>query len=467
VRFAWLFVVAGLLAAGWGGAQDEPPPMARASLEPETPVTVGEPVRLTVEVLVPTWFTGAPRYPEIDLPDAMVIFEEQSGFNFSERIAGTSFAGQRREYRIFPMRPGRFELTNLAVEVRYAVNARPSPLTRVSLEPTSFEATVPEEAAGLDYFIASSLERTIHITARDTFAMMLPPLTFEPIEGLSLYSDPPEVTDTGGERGETRVGQRVESVTYVLQEEGVYELPGLELVWWNVEARRLRRAKLPGVSFSVAPNPAFVEEIPLPVEEVTEAAELPVPAETWRDTLRRWAAPGLGIVLLVAALLVRHHRRRLAARLAAVRRRRRDSEAAYFARFRRACATGDPLAAYRRLMAWLDRVNPSPEPARLERLVRRRPGAGAPGSRPHATALRTPGRFGRRRGVGRARAPAPGGAGAQGTPRRARGHGQESAATASESLSPRPRAARGYCNRRGRGITSVSLPDCRSMHRCS
>jgi len=392
MRLAALPLVAVIAGAGWAVAQEEPGPLARASLEPDVPVTVGEPVVLTVEVLVPSWFTGAPRYPEVDLPDAMVIFEEQGGFNFNERIGGTSFAGQRRQYRIYPMRPGGFDLTDLAVEVRYAVNARPSAPTPVPLDPLSFEATVPEEAAGLDYFVAATeiqlsgdlepepkglkvgdaLTRTVTTTARDAFAMLLPPLPLESIAGLALYPDPPRVSDSGGERGAARVGERVESATYVLQEAGEYELPAIELAWWDVEARRMRRAGIPAVRFSVAPNPTLVEEIPLP-EETMATSEAPAPPPpTWRDVLRRWAPWALlaVVMIVVAAGPVWRLGQRLAARLADWQRRRSESEVAYFDRFRRAAASADPIATYKGLLAWLDRCYRGPAAATVEAFVR-------------------------------------------------------------------------------------------------
>ena len=51
-----------LLAVGAANAQDSRQPIVRAEIKPQI-VTVGQPVRLRVTVLVPTWFTSPPGFP--------------------------------------------------------------------------------------------------------------------------------------------------------------------------------------------------------------------------------------------------------------------------------------------------------------------------------------------------------------------------------------------------------------------
>ena len=52
---AGLLVLAGALA---GAAQDEPGPRARVRVDADGPVTVGQPVQIVVEVLVPSTSPG-------------------------------------------------------------------------------------------------------------------------------------------------------------------------------------------------------------------------------------------------------------------------------------------------------------------------------------------------------------------------------------------------------------------------
>ena len=152
-----LLLMALLATPSW--AQDEgqePPPFARTRLEPSTTVTVGQPVTVVVEVLVPTWFTAAPWFPTLDVDDAIAVFEPR-GTNFSERTDGRTWAGQARKYLVYPQRAGRFEIDEIPIDIRYTSKAGGS-RTRVTVSPPplSFDAVVPPEAAGLPYFIASS-----------------------------------------------------------------------------------------------------------------------------------------------------------------------------------------------------------------------------------------------------------------------------------------------------------------------
>ncbi len=92
-------------------------PIARIRLEPGSLVTVGQPLTVVVQVLVPSFFSGAPRFPNLDIPDAITVFTDR-GTNFTERIDRATWAGQDRRYTIYPMRAGSYEISDVPVEVR-------------------------------------------------------------------------------------------------------------------------------------------------------------------------------------------------------------------------------------------------------------------------------------------------------------------------------------------------------------
>ena len=130
-------------------------PLVRARVEPDSKVTVGQPISVIVEVLVPSWFTGAPKFPEFDLRDAIVIFTDR-GSNFSEQIDGETWAGQSREYTIYPQRAGSYAIPSIPVEVRYYAEGVGTGKKATSLSPPlTFTAHIPQEAKGLSYFIAA------------------------------------------------------------------------------------------------------------------------------------------------------------------------------------------------------------------------------------------------------------------------------------------------------------------------
>jgi hypothetical protein len=373
--------------------EGEPRPLARTRLEPGDEVTVGQPITVVIDVLVPNFFTAAPWFPTLDVGDAIAIYEDR-GINFTETIDGQTFAGQSRKYHVYPQRPGEFEIAEIPVQVRYlSESTGPRTQATVSPPPVRFSAVIPPGAADVGYFISTtglameqSLDRepgslvvgeafvrTITVTVTDALSMVIPPLAADAAPGLAAYSDPPEITDQGGERGRQIVGTRVERTTYVAERIGEYLLAPVELSWWDVGARQMRTTSLPALEVSVDPNPDLVAEIPLSPDELSgEDATV----ETGRrvsviDLLRRWGPP-LAALALLGYLLVWLWRRvepGLRRRLADARGRRRDSEAACFARFRRAARSDDPRATWICWTAWLDRTHEGPGAATTRAFV--------------------------------------------------------------------------------------------------
>jgi len=358
-------------------AQD-PEPFARVRLEPSNDVTVGQPISVVVEVLVPSYFMGAPVFPDLDVDDAVVVFEPR-GANFTERAeGGVTLAGQSRRYDIYPQRRGEYVIPTIGVDVRYfGVDGATD--ASVSSAPVRFRASVPDGAEGLDPFIATTrltleesfdvepveifvgdaFTRTLTMTVADALSMVIPPLEFAPIPGLSVYPSPPRATDSGGERGSAVAGTRVEAASYLAREPGHYELPEVALEWWDVAGQRRMRATVAAVEFDVVVDPSAVTEIELPADASTEVVEETPARGRWPllSFVERYGAVVAGALLVVWLGIRLEHL--LAPRLRRARLAREHSESASFVRFRDAALSGDSRATARALMAWLDRRNES------------------------------------------------------------------------------------------------------------
>jgi hypothetical protein len=373
----------------------QPAPFARATVAPRS-VTVGQPVTLTLDVFVPTWFPQAPEFPTLDIPDAVVV-ADPGNINLNEQAGGATVYGVRQEYAIYPQRAEAYRIPPIGLSIVYAIDAKPSAPTRVTAAAPAFEATVPEAAKGLDYFVATtsfrltastdrklenlsvgdSFTRTLTMTAVDAFAMMLPPLSFPPLDGMAVYPAQPVTSDAGGERSEPRTGKRVERVTYVLQKAGTFRLPAVEIAWWDTSAKTLRKASVAAVPFTVAPNPNAKDEIPLapePLSEVGAAAAHGRDWRTWIATHWPWLLAVFGTLLLLARLLSVRIRRRLAAGASPPQ----PPEAAFFRRVREAARSRDASALLGATFRWLDRKESGPDAARLDRFAAASGVAGLP-----------------------------------------------------------------------------------------
>jgi hypothetical protein len=377
-----------LLSSSPGLTQDsgDDRPFVRVQIQSET-VTVGQPVTVFVEILAPNWFTKAPEFPDINIDDALTMPPGRS-MNFTERIKGTTYAGQRREYIVYPLTPGTFDISPIQVVVSYAIDPPNSSLpTTVSSRPLQFEAVVPEEAAGLDYFIATnqftleqtvsqkldslkvgdSFTRTITMTAPGVVAMVFPPPRFESIDGLGIYSEQPVVEDKGGERGESRRGTRVDSVTYFMEQEGKYLLPEISVYWWDIGSEKLRKETIPTIELVVLPNTEIEAE---QLVILTEEDQAPPEGDSGLTMIVKVAIGIFAVAMLfLLSQLWRKKRERLHSWLENRKAEKARTEKAFFNRFRQACDSGDPKVIFNRLMSWLDRVYSGPGSATLDQYV--------------------------------------------------------------------------------------------------
>jgi len=390
----WLACVCPAAPAQDRGIPAEPPEpepvMIRSSLDPDTPALVGQKVRLYIDVMTNTWFTKAPQYPELRIPHAVCLELSQFGTNYSERIQGETYAVQRKEYVIYPQREARYAVPALAVEITYARPGDSPGNVTLKTPDFSFDSRIPEQARGVDHFVCTprflvreqydrgfedikvgdSVTRTITMTAEDSAGMMLPPLEFSPVEGIAVYPKAPR-TENASNRGEN-TGIRVESTTYVMEAEGTYVLPAIQLFWYDLGARDLRVETLEAVQFSVAANPDLDAEMPAFLEdEETGPQEEAEAAGEQQISLRNILYLALAILGVTAALgmFVFPAMKRLRVWRKRQRELKAESEEAFFRDFRNACRSRDPHRIMQSLLSWLDRGYSGPGAATVDEFV--------------------------------------------------------------------------------------------------
>ncbi|WP_423895314.1 BatD family protein [Candidatus Pelagadaptatus aseana] len=91
--------------------------------------------------------------------------------------------------------------------------------------------------------VGEPITRNITIKAEGVTAAQLPPLTIEPMTGLSYYPDQPQSDEQLSAQGVTTIKQ--ESYAIVANKPGTITLPAVTLKWWDTEAKRMRESRLP------------------------------------------------------------------------------------------------------------------------------------------------------------------------------------------------------------------------------
>lgn len=180
------------------------------------------------------------------------LFPESSGElvipaqTFSGRIA----SGRRT---LFDTRPAGRLLRRRSEELVIPVLPRPASYPAATWLPSSNLTLEEQWSAPLDELrIGDSVTRTITITGEGLQGAQLPPIDGNSASGLRAYPDQPLINNVNGDKGVT--GIRTDSLALVAVSDGVYELPALEIPWWDTESDSLQFARLPARRLTVLPS---------------------------------------------------------------------------------------------------------------------------------------------------------------------------------------------------------------------
>ena len=353
VGFACVLLVCPAVAAA-----DELP-FVRVELAPAE-VSVGESARLRVTVLGPTWFPEPPQFPSFEIANAVVRLPPNRSRPTSERVGRQTWTGIVRDYEIHPLSSASYRIDGLVMRVTYADPADRRPVTvDIDVPPVEFRAVVPAGAGSVEPYLAGreliltreiegdpeSLSAGDALVARYTAeldgmpAIFLPPLV-APAEapGLSVYAAEARIEDG-------RPARRSETVTYVFEAGGDFEIPAVSLDWWNTETSSVETAQVAALDVHVA-GP---QTVPSSAQDRTAG--------------RRWLRPAGGALLLLVFLGVAFQAAaRMRPRWRAHRQQRLASETHAFGQLRKALQTGNPQRAYAALFTWLERLSPGTDP---------------------------------------------------------------------------------------------------------
>lgn len=292
-----------------------------------SPALAGERLALDVAVLVPGWFTAP-----LDLPDSLtadgvsVRLAEHASINLNESIGGISYAGLQRRYEVVTQRAGTFTLPAFKLQLTWS-DGTLSEVRQLTIPARQFTVVLPAGMEKLGYFIATprftleqrldrvltglrvgdAFTRTVIEQAQDVAAMTLPALQSAGMDGVAIYQEPAELSDRPGERGALDLATRLQRITYVMQAAGHFELPGIELRWFDVSARRVRRASVPALQFDVAPSALATASPRVPASQAAPVMAND-PRSVWQRVSTHWVWPwgvAVGVMLLVIFVLRR------------------------------------------------------------------------------------------------------------------------------------------------------------------
>ncbi|MCU7931954.1 MAG: BatD family protein [Candidatus Thiodiazotropha sp. (ex Codakia rugifera)] len=102
-------------------------------------------------------------------------------------------------------------------------------------------------------FTGKPLTRRIMIFADGLMSSQLPNIEQALPSGIKQYQERPKFNDTPARTGIS--GSRQSSLTLIATEPGRYDLPAVEIPWWNTESDRQEMARLPAQQLEILPSP--------------------------------------------------------------------------------------------------------------------------------------------------------------------------------------------------------------------
>jgi hypothetical protein len=348
-----LILLAGLLVTiSVYAGDDEVRAEAAVSLEQNRDVWAGQQITVNLDLKTTGFSFSDSHFNLPEVGGAFLMQTDTTTIKLTENIDGRTWQVVRYPLALYPQKAGTVEIPPINVRfntsagfgsaqkafefqtraLELAVNLPPGVKPGdLVVTTTSFELEynwLPESAEAKT---GDAFTLTVKRRAADISAMMLPPLPVFQADGLAAYPQTPEVVDRT-DRGDL-TGERIDTLIWIAEKPGTYEVPGIRFQWWDPLRRELRQQIVPSLKFDILPSE--------PGSSVTVPA---VKAEQGAHSLLPWSIIMLAGLLSVGLWL-------------GFRQKFRDgslnNEKTAFANLQQACKNNQANQAYAAIHSWL------------------------------------------------------------------------------------------------------------------
>lgn len=179
--------------------------------------------------------------------------------------------------------------------------------------------------------VGDAVTLTVKRSAGDISAMLLPPLPVFRTDGLAAYPQSPLVQDRT-DRGDL-TGERSDSITWVVEKPGTYEVPGIRFQWWDPVRSELKQQVVPGLSM-----------------DIMQAGNDTPDSANGASERQRWTILKPLLLVLTAGLLAVTGWLRFSKKPGA---QTADNERAAFGKLKVACKTNSTAQAHAAIHSWI------------------------------------------------------------------------------------------------------------------
>ncbi|MEG3220409.1 BatD family protein [Vibrio gigantis] len=245
-------------------------------------IAVHEQVTLNIEVMTDTWFTKGTKVHRVEVDNAVVLPMSSFAVNSTERIDGKVYSKQLWEIVLYPLQSGVYQVPPVTLEIgvkqgsndidgvvktkalSFDVHTPSANMMSDQIWLTGTEANLKEKWTLISpnessqdlaeqLSVGDSITREITLSAHDTISALLPEVTAIPdrlVSQFLVYREPTQYRDN--EQRGVRHAQRIERVTYIVNQSGRVTLPAVRVSWWDSASQQQRTLVLPERSWQVS-----------------------------------------------------------------------------------------------------------------------------------------------------------------------------------------------------------------------
>jgi len=361
-----LLFLAVILVAGEIRASDALEGEIRFQPQREEATWVGQELELYLDLWSNGFSFGDQLFVLPEVKGGYLMQADSNTVKLSEKRGGEQWQGLRYTFLLYPQREGRLEVPEFDVSFKVSAGFGMDPsafafrtqrlFIDAQLPPGADRGGLVVSSASFDMEaswtprrgddgpvrlkVGDALTLEVKRRAQDVPGMVFAPLPEFNIAGLGVYHDSPSVNDRVN-RG-TLTGTRTDTVTFICERKGDFEIPGTRFQWWDPAREVLSEKVIPALQLEVVMNPAYA----------SATAQTP---GTGDGLFSRKAL----VAILVIVFVLLYPGRRLALLLANRWRhwnsQRKSGEPWAFRQVQRACKQGSAAQAYNAITVWLSR----------------------------------------------------------------------------------------------------------------
>ena len=279
-----------------------------------------QPVKVKITAYSPTWFAEPLTIGDLRIGGAFIQSFKRTTPGIKQ-LNGKQYATLEFYYILFPYREGELTFPELTIttSIPREGDYKGQSVTLKTKPMTIFVDPVPSGADPDHWLVATDIRvsnrwsadldalkigdvvtRTISIRATGTLPAFIDAPDIGEVSFASLYASEPEFRDERDDKNAK--GRRTDSYAYLLEQQGTFTVPEVEIKWWNPYAGRYYSRKIPACELTVSANPDLTSLTQL--RDSLSAMNTP-PVER-QEADRKGLHPDLlikGILLLVLLLL--------------------------------------------------------------------------------------------------------------------------------------------------------------------